>query len=263
MEYTIKKLAELAGVSTRTLRYYDEIGILPPVYVDPETKYRYYAISQLYIVEAIKFCVELDIPLRDFSKYLSPRKNRIYYSKLIEDGRKIAMEKINIIEERINMLYDVQKYMTIAEAKSKGTGQKSCLIEGKYIFVKSCKKILSKEEYDIGTKKLLIYLNDKGIQIGNESGSIFLYDNDEVKRYIYVEVVVNEETTANYSEIMYIPEGSYICETVKFGEINNIEKKFQNLFNKDYPKIVFEAELWLGKFDFLNPAFELRCSLPK
>ena len=30
MEYTIQKLAQLAGVSTRTLRYYDEVGILKP-----------------------------------------------------------------------------------------------------------------------------------------------------------------------------------------------------------------------------------------
>ncbi|MGL5575465.1 MAG: MerR family DNA-binding transcriptional regulator, partial [Sarcina sp.] len=28
MEYTIKQLAEIAGVSSRTLRYYDEIGLL-------------------------------------------------------------------------------------------------------------------------------------------------------------------------------------------------------------------------------------------
>jgi len=30
MEYTVKKLGSLAGVSGRTLRYYDEIGILKP-----------------------------------------------------------------------------------------------------------------------------------------------------------------------------------------------------------------------------------------
>lgn len=30
MEYTVRKLAGLAGVSTRTLRYYDEIGIFKP-----------------------------------------------------------------------------------------------------------------------------------------------------------------------------------------------------------------------------------------
>ena len=30
MEYSINKLAQLAGVSTRTLRYYDEIGLISP-----------------------------------------------------------------------------------------------------------------------------------------------------------------------------------------------------------------------------------------
>jgi len=30
MEYTVQKLARMAGISSRTLRYYDEIGILTP-----------------------------------------------------------------------------------------------------------------------------------------------------------------------------------------------------------------------------------------
>lgn len=31
MEYGIRELSELAGVSARTLRYYDEIGLLKPL----------------------------------------------------------------------------------------------------------------------------------------------------------------------------------------------------------------------------------------
>jgi len=34
MEYTVKALAKLAGVSPRTLRYYDEIGLLRPARVN-------------------------------------------------------------------------------------------------------------------------------------------------------------------------------------------------------------------------------------
>lgn len=41
MEYSIKQLAQLAGVSARTLRYYDEIGLLKPLYVN-EAGYRFY-----------------------------------------------------------------------------------------------------------------------------------------------------------------------------------------------------------------------------
>jgi Predicted transcriptional regulators len=41
MKYTIKKLAELAGISTRTLRYYDQIGLLKPNEIN-KSNYRIY-----------------------------------------------------------------------------------------------------------------------------------------------------------------------------------------------------------------------------
>ena len=41
MEYTIQKLAELAGVTTRTLRWYHRIGLLTPSRIG-ENGYRYY-----------------------------------------------------------------------------------------------------------------------------------------------------------------------------------------------------------------------------
>ncbi len=40
MSYTVSKLAAISGVSIRTLHWYDEIGILPPLYVG-ESNYRY------------------------------------------------------------------------------------------------------------------------------------------------------------------------------------------------------------------------------
>lgn len=41
MEYTIQKLSKIAGVTTRTLRYYDEIGILKPARIN-SSGYRIY-----------------------------------------------------------------------------------------------------------------------------------------------------------------------------------------------------------------------------
>lgn len=39
--YTIKEMAEMAGVSARTLRYYDTIGLLKPAFTN-EAGYRFY-----------------------------------------------------------------------------------------------------------------------------------------------------------------------------------------------------------------------------
>ena len=39
MEYTVKELADLAGVTSRAIRYYDQIGILKPARIN-ESGYR-------------------------------------------------------------------------------------------------------------------------------------------------------------------------------------------------------------------------------
>ncbi len=41
MAHTVKKLAKISGISIRTLRFYDEIGLLKPAYYG-ENNYRYY-----------------------------------------------------------------------------------------------------------------------------------------------------------------------------------------------------------------------------
>lgn len=58
MEYSIKKLSETAGVSTRTLRYYDEIGLLKPARVS-SSGYRIYGKKQVDILQQILFYKEL------------------------------------------------------------------------------------------------------------------------------------------------------------------------------------------------------------
>ena len=45
--YQIGEFAELGGVSAKTLRFYDEIGLLRPASVDPRTGYRRYLPQQL------------------------------------------------------------------------------------------------------------------------------------------------------------------------------------------------------------------------
>jgi DNA-binding transcriptional MerR regulator len=64
MTYTIKQIADLAGVTTRTLRYYDEIGLLIPADIG-DNGYRYYDQGSLLRLQQILFFRELDVPLKD------------------------------------------------------------------------------------------------------------------------------------------------------------------------------------------------------
>jgi MerR family transcriptional regulator, thiopeptide resistance regulator len=67
--YTVKELAQLAGVTKRTLRYYDQIGLLKPSRVG-ENGYRYYGEEALFRLQQILLYRELDMPLEQIKLVL-------------------------------------------------------------------------------------------------------------------------------------------------------------------------------------------------
>ena len=59
---TVKEVSRLAGVSIRTLRYYDELGLLKPTAVT-EAGYRLYSDKDLERLQEIMFFKEMELPL--------------------------------------------------------------------------------------------------------------------------------------------------------------------------------------------------------
>jgi len=61
--FPIGRFAFISGLSRRTLRFYDERGLLEPAYVDEWTGYRYYSLDQLAVADSIRELREIDLPL--------------------------------------------------------------------------------------------------------------------------------------------------------------------------------------------------------
>jgi len=77
MGYTVRELAEIAGVSPRTLRYYDQIGLLQPTR-DASNGYRRYDTREVNALQQILFYRELGLPLEDIARLLAdPSHDRI------------------------------------------------------------------------------------------------------------------------------------------------------------------------------------------
>lgn len=70
MEYPIHALAELAGVSTRTLRWYHQQGLLRPSRVDPDSGYRYYGGPEVDRLQQILFYRALGVELAQIGRLL-------------------------------------------------------------------------------------------------------------------------------------------------------------------------------------------------
>lgn len=84
MEYTINKLANLSKVSTRTLRYYDQIGLLKPSRVS-SNGYRIYGQREVDLLQQILFYRELGFALESIKQIIqSPTydKEKALYQQL-------------------------------------------------------------------------------------------------------------------------------------------------------------------------------------
>lgn len=120
MEYTVQKLGRLAGVSTRTLRYYDEIGILKPARVS-SSGYRIYGPAEVNKLQQILFYRELGVELSrikeivtspsfDAAKALKEHREQLLDKRKQLDKLIASVEKtIAWQEERIEMT-DQEKF---------------------------------------------------------------------------------------------------------------------------------------------------------
>ncbi len=68
--WRIGQLARMVGVSERTLRHYDKIGLLVPASVDGLTGYRWYGVAELSRLERIRGLQRLGLPLRQIADLL-------------------------------------------------------------------------------------------------------------------------------------------------------------------------------------------------
>jgi len=69
MAYTVKQVAEMSGVSVRTLHFYDETGLLRPAYTGANG-YRFYEEPQLLTLQQILFYRELKFELKQIKEIL-------------------------------------------------------------------------------------------------------------------------------------------------------------------------------------------------
>lgn len=138
MAYTVKQLAALAGVSSRTLRYYDEIGLLQPAFVG-ENGYRMYETKEVDRLQQIMFYREMGFPLKEIVQLLKRAETGELASLEAHEKR---LEKEQARLER--MLATLRKTI----AAKKGTYQ----MKDKEKFEGFKEKLIAKNEAQYGTE---------------------------------------------------------------------------------------------------------------
>jgi effector-binding domain-containing protein len=109
--YKIGDFSKISRVSVKTLRYYADIGLLPPAQVDPFTGYRYYALDQLTRLNRILVLKGLGFSLEEIGMLLAAEVSAAQLREMLEARRREMKDRIEGeqarlegLEARLNML---------------------------------------------------------------------------------------------------------------------------------------------------------------
>jgi len=166
MKLSVKAFAALAGVSVRTLHYYDEIGLLKPAVVEKQSGYRYYDETSLERMQEILYFRELDFPLRSICEILlSPAYDK---KRALAEQRRLLMMK----KERLERLIAALDHTEEPEMKVKALDHSEYDAVRKQYEAEAKKRWGNTDAYKEHAEKTKGYSGEKWQSLGKDMDSI-------------------------------------------------------------------------------------------
>lgn len=226
----IGEFSKINHVSIPTLRLYDELGILKPIYIDESTNYRYYSINQNARLDMIQYMKELNMSLNEIKEILDSNDLKLIESTLIKKKKQIK-DQINELNLSLNAIS-----RTISSIERFRESPKKGMITIEYIphrKIYSLKTTINFYDYNISMyekelntlKNNMINNNLPQVYYCNAGSSII--QNDYINnRYISNEIFVFVDDDFPSSEnVKKIESGMYACiyldnfdEEIEFGK---------------------------------------------
>lgn len=112
--FPIGEVSKLFHISVSSLRHYENIGLLTPEYISPNSGYRYYGTEQFEILNTIRYLRVLDMPLSEIEDFLKNKEICRIEEKLQQQKQTVLKKQQELkrieqkIDHRLNWLLDAQ-----------------------------------------------------------------------------------------------------------------------------------------------------------
>lgn len=113
--FPIGKVAKLFHLSVSSLRHYEDLGLIAPEQIDPDSRYRYYSVRQFEVLNTIRYLRALDMPLSEIADFLGNRDVERIKDKLRAQKHAVAEKAAEL--KRIERKID-NRLAAIADAES-------------------------------------------------------------------------------------------------------------------------------------------------
>lgn len=232
MEYSIKKLADLAGVTTRTLRYYDEIGLLKPRRIN-SSGYRIYGEKEINLLQQILFYRSMDMKLEDIQKIIS-QPDFDTQEALIKHHQQL-ISKRNQLDQLILTVKKTIAYnkgeMEMSDKEKFEGFKKERLTENERKYGKEIREKYGEETIEASNKKFMNISEDDFKKMQDTENEMFEF---------LKEVVKTKDLQSEDAKSVYEKHKSWLSFTWKsysseghigLAEMYVEDKKFTNYYN--------------------------------
>lgn len=223
--FRIGEFSKLTQVTIRMLRYYDEVGLLKPIQIDPLTNYRMYSVDQIPILSKIVYLRDSGFNVAEIAKALTYEDDTFLIEQL--DNKYDEIEQaINDEKEKLTKIEIAKR-----ELENNGIGiHYNILMKSIPAYqVLSLRQIIPNYYAEGELWKKLAYLSAQNkINISNESFTIY-HDTEYKEQDVDVEICTPvKEIGENIGELTYRitePIPTMAC-TMVFGDFSNIAKVY-------------------------------------
>lgn len=251
---SIGQVSRIAGVHIKSLRYYDQIGVLRPAYTNPDTGYRYYTTAQLYTLEAIQLCIELDIPLKEFSRFIGEDQH-LHYDALIAYGNQIMQARLAAIQRSMEIIRASQQEMETTERYKHIKGIFERDFQGMTVVLMPIQAMQEDTQSLLDMTDLYAQYQACGITLGYDYGYLFDYHDGSVDRYSYVQII-DAPAEVPYA-LRVLPGGPRACLWSQSSMIESAATLFADAFRGERTVTAVETELMRKDTDIHHPYIEL------
>jgi len=202
---TIGRLANLVGVTTKTLRHYEKLGLVEPDYTDPLTAYRYYSLDKVKNIYEILSLKELGLSLVDIRKTCN---RNILKSKLME----VRNDTEKKIAELQKLLTSVNKRLDTFECEVEVDFKIDYLhMEERRLYIYSFKPI---DEMDSPDLYMRAFEMEKALPSKEKPFRGAVLDREFFRRGRYRCLSLFQEledySDVSQEEILILPQGVYL-----------------------------------------------------
>lgn len=245
--FSIGDLSRLFNISIKTLRYYDEIGLLKPAKVAESSNYRYYTVEQFILVDLIKNSKLMGMPLADIKELVSSELT-------IDRIEQVVKDQIDQYQMQIDQMVKIQNSMkryvnTIQNTKEIPQGQVLIHHEKARYCYSYPYQSSDVQEIEIQLRKAFLDAENSGNDVYPIFGALCSWNRYASDRIIeYLDIREYLDRAKNAKNIVVIPEGQYA--SIIFDESAHQKYKYYQIMTKYIEehklKVIGEFnEMWL------------------